>query len=237
MTPLQRRPLGRALIAAVGTAVLATGGCSAQPQEPSAAAKGDTIEYGAYEQDGDASNGAEPIRWTVLDRIDDRLLILAEDVLAARPYDADSFQAATWADSDLRAWLGSDFLNSAFSASQREGIIATDLDNADSRASGVDGGADTTDMVFVLSETEYGIYLADVENREYTAPAPASRACADAGLYLDADGRTDWWLRSPGTYPYTAQYIQPDGAAFTGGSNVDATLGVRPAMWITAGEG
>ena len=49
------------------------------------AAKGDVVSFGSFEQDGDASNGPESIRWIVLERFDDRLLLLSADVPRRTP--------------------------------------------------------------------------------------------------------------------------------------------------------
>ena len=89
------------------------------------AQKDDTVLLGTYEQDGDLSNGAEPIRWIVLDRIEDQLLLLAADCLDSRPYHRTPFEAVTWETSDLRAWLNGEFLRAAFTQDQRSIIVPT----------------------------------------------------------------------------------------------------------------
>lgn len=49
--------------------------------ELSAAKIGDTVFFGKYEQDNDASDGKETIAWIVLDKKDDRVLLLSEKSL------------------------------------------------------------------------------------------------------------------------------------------------------------
>lgn len=198
--------------------------------------KGDVIAFGAYEQDGDAADGAEPVEWFVLDRIDDRLLLLSVDCLASRRYNAEPFASVTWEDSELRTWLNDAFLQAAFSPTERQIIRATRLRNDDQSVVGTDGGVDTTDRVFALSHTEALIYLHDDADRDYLGRAAASDAAATGQAYVDADGMADWWLRSPGGYPYAAQYVSTTGETAEAGAYVDAEYGVRPALWLDVSE-
>ncbi|MDU5164424.1 MAG: DUF6273 domain-containing protein, partial [Actinomyces sp.] len=180
------------------------------------ASKGDTIEFGSYEQDGDTSNGAEPIRWIVLDEIDGQLLLLSADVLEARQYHHVPFEDITWEHSDLRAWMNGDFYEAAFTPVQRGLIETVHNENADQSITGASGGAPTDDRVFALSETESVIYF----------------------LSVSEDGTADWWLRSPGTYGFATQFVDASGTPSLSGANVDLQYGVRPALWIdVAGTG
>ena len=200
------------------------------------AAKGDVIAFGSFEQDGDTTNGAEPIRWIVLERFDDRLLVLSADVLDGRQYNHVPFQEVTWADSDLRAWMNDDFLTAAFGPAQ-QGIIATVCNsNEDQSVTGAEGGADTQDRVFALSETESVIYLSSSANRADIGAATASAFAASGALTVSEDGTADWWLRSPGTYGFAAQFVDAEGKPSVSGANVDVLYGVRPALWIDVSE-
>ena len=200
------------------------------------AAKGDVIDFGSVEQDGNEANGPEPIQWIVLERFDDRLLVLSTDVLEARQYNHVPFQDVTWADSDLRAWMNGDFFASAFTPAQ-QGIIPSVLnENADQSIAGTPGGAPTQDRVFALSEQESVVYLSGSANRSDIGAAPASQAVASGPLAVSEDGTADWWLRSPGTYAFAAQYVDTAGTPLPSGANVDVLYGVRPALWIDIAE-
>ena len=200
------------------------------------AAKGDVIDFGSFEQDGNDANGPEPIQWIVLERFDDRLLLLSADVLEARQYNHVPFQDVTWADSDLRAWMNGDFFTAAFTPAQ-QGIIPSVLnENADQSIAGTPGGAPTQDRVFALSEQESVVYLSGSANRSDIGAAPASQAAASGPLAVSEDGTADWWLRSPGTYAFAAQYVDTAGAPLPSGANVDVLYGVRPALWIDIAE-
>ena len=43
-----------------------------------------TVTFGTYEQDGNASNGAEPIEWYVLDEKDGKKLLVSKYILDAQ---------------------------------------------------------------------------------------------------------------------------------------------------------
>ena len=200
------------------------------------AAKGDLVTFGSFEQDGDELNGPEPIQWIVLERFGDRLLVLSADVLDGRQYNHVPFQDVTWADSDLRAWMNGDFFDAAFTPAQ-QGIIPSVLnDNADQSITGAAGGAPTQDRVFALSEQESVIYLSTSAARSDIGAAPASQAAASGTLSVSEEGTADWWLRSPGTYPFAAQYVDAAGTPLPSGANVAVLYGVRPALWIDCAE-
>ena len=236
--------MSRRLRLAVVTAVLALAlpgalaSCARAPGSDYASAhKGDVVTLGTWEQDGDAANGPEPLTWIVLDRIDDRLLLLTADVVAARPYHHVPFEPITWADSDLRAWLNTEFLTQALTPAEQELVQPTLLDNPAQSVAGTDGGAPTTDRVMALSETDAVIYLSTDWDREWSGQASASDAVADDALYTDENGHVDWWLRSPGGDDYAAQYVSAAGVPATAGIACDARLGVRPALWLNLTSG
>ena len=232
------RRLRLAVVAAVLALALpgALASCARAPGSDYASAhKGDVVTLGTWEQDGDAANGPEPLTWIVLDRIDDRLLLLTADVVAARPYHHVPFEPITWADSDLRAWLNTEFLTQALTPAEQELVQPTLLDNPAQSVAGTDGGAPTTDRVMALSETDAVIYLSTDWDRELSGQASASDAVADDALYTDGNGHVDWWLRSPGGDDYAAQYAA--GVPATAGIACDARLGVRPALWLSLTSG
>ena len=201
------------------------------------AKKGELIEFGAFEQDGDAANGPEPIRWIVLDRIDERLLLLSRDSLDAAPYHRVPFEPVTWEHSDLRRWMNSDFLATAFNEKEVCLVPTVEIPNTPQSATGTAAGPTTRDRVFALSETEASIYISDAVERASLGSAALSAAVDDEDLPTDEEGRADWWLRSPGTYDFTAQYVDREGVRHGSGAAADATYGVRPALWLDTSAG
>lgn len=77
------------------------------------------VELGHYEQDGDLSNGKEPIRWVVMDVLEDKILLLAVNVLDVQPFDT-AGKAERWLDSSLRTWMNGDFRQAAFTALEQQ---------------------------------------------------------------------------------------------------------------------
>lgn len=199
--------------------------------------KGELIEFGAFEQDGDAANGPEPIHWIVLDRIDERLLLLSRDSLDAAPYHRVPFEPVTWEHSDLRRWMNSDFLATAFSEKELCLVPTVEIPNTPQSATGTAAGPTTRDRVFALSETEASIYISDAVERASLGSAALSAAVVADDLPANEEGYADWWLRSPGTYDFTAQYIDREGVRHGSGAAADATYGVRPALWLDTRAG
>ena len=114
---------------------------------------GDVITFGHYEQDGDLSNGPEPIEWEIVSEEDGRLLLISRYALDCQPYNNEN-AASTWETCSLRAWLNDDFVNTAFSSAEQEYIIPATLTNPDNEIWGIEGGNDTEDKVFCLSYEE-----------------------------------------------------------------------------------
>lgn len=87
---------------------------------------GKSLFLGSYEQDNDYSDGAEPIEWTIADRVGDRVLLVSRLILDAKPYnDVTDVLASetTWKTCSLREWLNTDFAGSAFTEEERRMIL------------------------------------------------------------------------------------------------------------------
>lgn len=207
-----------------------------------AAEKGDAVAFGRYEQDNNPGNGPEPMDWIVLDKVDGKLLLLSSACLAGKAYNAESFAPVTWETCSLRAWLGGEFFDSAFSEHEREKVAAVVNHNEDHSTVGTPGGKDTEDRVFLLSESDAVIYLNNDYSQDTIGRAMASDYAVANGLQTDEDGLCSWWLRSPGMYEYIAQFVDQQGKPYPNGgsTDIDYLFGVRPAIWVdlnTAGEG
>ena len=134
--------------------------------------------------------------------------------------------------------MNGDFHETAFTPAERALIVPADNANDPQSITGAGGGAPTTDRVFALSETESAIYLGDEASRDSLGVAAATDHAKGTGLPVDENGSCDWWLRSPGTYGFAAQFVDATGAPSVSGANVDAVYGARPALWIrTAAAG
>ena len=169
-----------------------------------------------------------PIEWLVLDRQDDRLLLLCKRALETMPYH-DTDDPVTWETSSLRTWLNGAFLDSAFTPDEAARILLTEVDNScvNPEYKYTEGSAATEDRVFLLSHDEAARLL----------PEEAMRLC-EKSLHAPSydNAISSWWLRSPGLYPNCAEYVYRTGAFFSGMAN-RMYVDVRPAMWIESPEG
>ena len=122
---------------------------------PSDIQPGDLVSFGTYEQDGNSSNGQEPIEWITLAREGNEVLLFSTKGLDSLAYSV-SKNTADWESSSVRDWLNSTFFESAFSNAEQSNILKKTI-SADINVDYpyCDQGVDTTDCVFLLSDTEY----------------------------------------------------------------------------------
>ena len=218
---------------------------------------GETITFGAYEQDNNTANGKERITWRVLDRkSNEQLLVISEKVLDAKPYNTTNI-SITWEKSTIRSWLngyaasyntvgtsftGNNFIDTAFTAEEKSKIVFSNVPaHANPNFSTSPGNA-TTDKIFLLSVVEANNYFATNAKRQ----ADATRYAVKQGVLVkgsesgttSSDGTCTnvhcyaiWLLRSPGG---SAKYAATVGSVGDVGHNyVDSVHnGVRPALWV-----
>ena len=202
------------------------------------AAIGDTVKFGAYEQDNNTANGKEEIEWLVLDKQNGRLLLISKYGLDCQPYNTE-YVSLTWADCYLRVWLNNSFLGAAFDKAEQEAIPAVTVENGKSQGYNgfsTDGGEDTQDSVFLLSYAEAWKYFADDSARvcRPTEYAKARNPYVKSSSFGSDEGW--WWLRSPGNTMSSAANVYTNGSLSAG----DITNGdglVRPALWIEPRSG
>ena len=227
--------------------------------------KGDTLTFGKYYQDNSAEK--KPIKWTVLDYSDDKVLLLSKYVIDAKPYNS-SLVNTTWERCSLRTWLNGEFATKAFSSQEKNLIVTTRISTPSfkhpfrvggggltSNPNIVPGGNDVNDKIFLLSFEEAKKYFK--QNTELKDLAKAVVPWASdtiindvAGVYpelkctptdfaksknvygSDKDGAW-WWFRSPGNTSQMATSTMGSIILYHPGTEVnDATLGVRPALWV-----
>lgn len=185
---------------------------------------GETVLFGAYEQDGDLSNGAEPLEWNVLTVQDGRALLLSRYGLDCKPY-YDEYTDVTWEESTVRAWLNDEFLHTA--ALNAEKIAVTTVTDVENQYHTVVGNP-TQDRIFLLSRTELEQYLP----AEKAQVCEGTAYCFAQGAYKK-NGVCWWWLRSPGINENDALYVYLSGGVNGSGIRVDTkNMAVRPAMWV-----
>lgn len=185
---------------------------------------GEYVIFGSYEQDNSTSNRKEDIEWLVLEKSDNKILVISKYALDCQRYNTER-TSVTWEICSLRQWLNKDFLNAAFST-EEQAMIPTVTVSADKNPSyNTDPGKETQDKVFLLSIEEVNEYDSARQC------APTDYAVAN-GAYVNRDnGNCWWWLRSPGYYQHSAADVDSGGSIMNGG--VDTSDGaIRPALWI-----
>jgi uncharacterized lipoprotein YehR (DUF1307 family) len=223
------------------------GGTTSTPTDKPLVSKvGDTAEYGLY-------NGA-PIQWQTLaiDTENNRALLISKEIVSYWVFNGEN-KEITWENSTMRGWLNSEFYNAAFNDEQKAKILESDIDNLAN--SGVGGGANTKDRVFLLSLDEATRYFANDAARsiKYNATQSQMEALAKAisetgskdnwsskqtydNVLADLksyNGTTDkWWLRTSGRELGRAANIAYDGSLNTTGEQVFQLEGIRPAIWV-----
>jgi len=188
---------------------------------------GDVVTFGTYEQDNREDNGKEPIRWIVIAKEGGRELLLSESVLDAQPWRTETGERNGWKGSWIRNWLNDTFYETAFSETERYLIGKTGLEYSYYRSTGSSHSkrvtASTEDRVFLLDSEEKITYLLDDESgqrKDCYYAEPTAYALAHGAIPFEdnpyaPEGACGWWDRS---------------------GNGSSDYGVRPAIWILAGE-
>ncbi len=174
-----------------------------------------------------------PIEWIVLEKKGKELLLLSRYCLDSRLYH-DDFTDITWERCDLRKWLNSNFLNTAFSPEEQKAIMVSDVINEDNAKCKTKGGNDTKDRIFILSISEARKYFKDTSARRCkpTKYAISKNCGVESNAGSKGYGFTWWWLRSPGSGQDGAACVVPPGSVGAFGVPVDSDCAIRPALRI-----
>ena len=215
---------------------------------------GDYVLFGYYEQDGNLENGPEPIEWQVLYSDEYGILLLSRYILDGHAFNQNTSEY-TWENSELRAWLNNDFLNSAFNEEEQALIKSGTIMNFSNPVGPVEGGQATQDKVFCLNieevrqfftfdnwyEDQYAGTCLDLtaEVTNYAAEhcthwvwteqqLESSKDYFDISRVLGLDV-APWWLRTPGGI--TVSGLGGISAQYP--DKLDSQdVGVRPALYL-----
>ncbi|MCI6821266.1 MAG: fibronectin type III domain-containing protein [Clostridiales bacterium] len=200
----------------------------------------------------------EPVKWRVLKVDGSDAFLLADKALDDQSYHRE-YTSVTWETCTVRSWLNGydsssnkygrdytkeNFINTAFSSKERNAIETTDVVNDDNISYGIEGGNDTSDKIFLLSENEvynsnaafsYGFTKNSSKYDEGRRCQGTTYARA-MGTWSSTDskyaGNCWWWLRSPGSYTSLAADVLLDGYVSYYGSTVHGYNAVRPALHL-----
>ena len=204
----------------------------------------DCIYFGNYYQSN--SSTKEPIKWRVLSVHGNDAFLLADQNLDDKPYNEEATDV-TWATCTLRTWLNDTFLNTAFTSAEQAAIKNTTVVNEDNPYYGTEGGANTTDKVYLLSiaeaiNTAYG-FNGEVRTESETREAKNTAYAKECGAWTSTstgwwtststEWNGCWWLRSPGVSSSLASRVTDTGYIDDDGDIVYADLyAVRPALHL-----
>jgi hypothetical protein len=211
--------------------------CGENLQVPASDKIGETIQFGK-------------LGWRVLDVQNGAALVIAENIVAVRPYDAE-FTEEVWESCTLRQYLNGEFLEK-FTAEERQRIVETKIQNPNNLWYGTWGGKDTCDKIFLLGLEEADRYFGgsgdysserrkdlDFDSGKFEADQNGGyfSNVYDAGRQAKYNGEAAfWWLRSPGVHNGCAAFVLPEGGVGVFGLDLycilDVTCGVRPALWL-----
>jgi tetratricopeptide (TPR) repeat protein len=186
---------------------------------------GSIVTFGKYGQNNNSFAEEESIEWIVLERQDDKLLVVSKYVLDFQPYGEKNADSNTWEESSLRVWMNNDFYNNAFTEAERKYISSYILDNAMSSGNEKNG----EDWVFLLSVGEVKkFFTSELDRVGIITP---NYDGTESNINPDT-GATWWWVLPQNNEK--ASYVNSVGRV--GNLNVYENAGVRPAMWIKLGN-
>ena len=179
--------------------------------------EGDTVEFGSYPQ---SSKGTiKPISWTVLDKRDDKVLLLSAYVLDHMPFS--KVRDNNYDHSDLKKWVTGAFKKAAFNSDEAALLL---------------------DSPFIMDKKDFAHYLTTDTSRKCR---PTDYAF-EKDEYKKTPAF--YWLSSPSDDGLNgkAYHVNPHGMILGSGKivysqgisfgaiglDVEYSCGVRPAVWV-----
>ena len=219
----------------------------------------DCVYFGNYWQEdtngdgvADENDEKQPIKWRVLSVDGDDAFLLADQNLDAKVYNT-SYTDVTWETCTLRSWLNGygasanventdyssdNFIDKAYTETEQNAILRTDVINENNPYTGTEGGNDTADLVYLLSfaETSNASYGFNSMYRTDSKIRVSTNTAYTAGKSrMNSVGTADqWWLRSPGFDSAIASGVDDNG--FYGYHTVHNFIGVRPALHLNLSD-
>lgn len=187
-----------------------------------------TVLFGNYYKDK-SENEKKPVEWLVLDEQDGYTLLMTKDIVDSKGWVNNGRNDITWAQTDLRQWLNNDFYNAAFSPSEQSQMALFNAVQPQNPRYKTPAGKATVDSVSILNYQELIHYMpTNLERR-----AKPTGYAAEQGCYLNSEGDSAWWLRSPGPTATLPEHLASWGNLGARDHYIDDyTIGVRPAVWV-----
>lgn len=185
----------------------------------------ETLFFGRYYQTYSINGAKSPVEWLILTETDDAYFLLSKYALDANRFGSSRYPCY-WANSEVRSFLNSEFLQEAFTEKEQQYILLTNTSL----------GHPSKDYIFLLSIEEVKQYLTD---RSAYATQFARighlRIIGEkwGGAATTNTGAVHWWLRNSGVDYYHAIFIAPNGTISIRGDRVSSPhFALRPALWV-----
>lgn len=152
------------------------------------------IFLGSYPQSDSSSK--QPIEWVVLYKNDNYVLLLSRFCLDAKRFNSSKENYVVhWETSEIRAWLNTQFLNTAFNRDEQDVILNAQLPNPSGPGEYSRVGNNTIDRVFLLSYDEVTSMLS---GSDLKFGYPTNYAINNGCNFNSRTKETGWWLRTSG---------------------------------------
>lgn len=209
---------------------------------------GDKVELGSYPYLSQNPESSEKITWIVMERNDDKAILISEKVIEYLPFDENG--GDNWGDSSLRWWLNGEFYENTFTEKEKKYIISTLHDN---------NGDNFEDKLYLIPYdkaydffTQGRSYKKGDNRTRYLVPEGTDYLCKETSYicwkrieryghygvtdYSDKSTYSDWWVMPSKTSIYSDRtLIYNNISKITGEPDkmeYDSRCGVRPVMTI-----
>ena len=181
----------------------------------------DVIEYGVYEQDDDSSNGKEKIKWLVVAKNDESILVVSEKVLEYSSFHFNEI-ADGWSGCELRSWLNEEFLSLAFSDEEKRLILEKEITSFNRDGEQLI----SKDHLFVFSKQEIETLFNQDEDKVALPTISVTNQ-----IHLEY---CSYWTRTF-AQDYIDQIIIVNSNGDFESTNGDSlgSAGIRPVMWLS----
>ena len=195
--------------------------CVTEYNDDTCVDKMECVKFGNYPQNDATGKDKEPIEWLVIDKEENKVLLLSKHILFATYQHHDE----SWSENGLRTDLNSSFIKKAFSLDEQSLIIETNNKNEGNEFYGIDPAKETIDMAFCLSINE----VTRIKNKDYRKAKATkySEKSSTSGLEINDDGFCPYFLRDENSYISSSGDIQ---TTLNYGNGLG--YGVRPAIWV-----
>ena len=194
-------------------AVTLEGEADAKSFVPFALRAGDVVTFGSYR--------GRDVKWIVLSSEEGRAVLVSQYLLPCdvvdRMYNVAHLDVS-WEDCSLRRWLNDVLCGELFNE-QEKGVVVGDSNG---------------DLLSLLSVEDTRNYIGSFPCG-LAASYEGSSYGASVGSSSNAPVFGAWWLRSAGSNPASAMYVDSNGAVVESGMAVNYTFGIRPVVVVEAG--